>query len=373
MQQNDASQTKYAKLMEYIKDEIIMGRIKPGDQIPSENTLAEKLSLSRHTVRKAISMLVNEGFLYTEHGRGTFCKDRSINRNNSKNIGVMTTYISEYIFPRVIQGIDSVLSEKGYSIMLKNTDNDVEKEALYLQEILNKDLEGLIVEPTKSALFSNNVNFYKALDANNIPYIFIHGIYQQLEDKPRITLNDSHGMYMVVKYLIEQGHRNIVGVFKADDIQGIQRHKGYAEALTDNGLQYNPDNVIWFHTEDRKEKPYCTVEAMIKNGKGIDAITCYNDQIAFGMYEKLVELGLSVPSDISLTGFDDSYFSVSCPVKLTTVSHPKELLGEMAAQTLLEMINNPEYAKGKIHKIIEPELIVRDSCKKRGSAEDSEG
>ena len=104
--------TKYAKLMEYIKDEIIMGRIKPGDQIPPKITLALKLSLSRHTVRKAISMLANEGYLYTEHGRGTFCKDRSISRTNSRNIGVMTTYISEYIFPRVIQGIDSVLSEK---------------------------------------------------------------------------------------------------------------------------------------------------------------------------------------------------------------------------------------------------------------------
>ncbi|MHB8065523.1 MAG: substrate-binding domain-containing protein [Ruminiclostridium sp.] len=369
MQQNEVSQTKYAKLMEYIKDEIIMGRVKPGDQIPSENTLAQKLALSRHTVRKAISMLVNEGYLYTEHGRGTFCKDRSINRANSKNIGVMTTYISEYIFPRVIQGIDSVLSEKGYSIILKNTDNDVEKEALYLQEILNKDLEGLIVEPTKSALFSDNVKFYKALEENNIPYIFIHGVYQQLEDKPQIILNDSRGMYLVVKYLIDLGHNNIIGVFKADDIQGIERHKGYAKALADCGLQYNPDNVIWFHTEDRKIKPYSTIEGMIRSGKEIDAIACYNDQIAFGLYEKLSELGMSIPEDISLTGFDDSYYATSCPTKLTSVSHPKEQLGEIAAQVLLDMIDNPEYAKTSIRKIIEPELIIRDSCKRRNTSD----
>jgi GntR family transcriptional regulator, arabinose operon transcriptional repressor len=365
MQRNEANQTKYAKLMEYIKDEIIMGRVKPGDQIPSENTLAQKLSLSRHTVRKAISILVNEGYLYTEHGRGTFCKDRSINRANSKNIGVMTTYISEYIFPRVIQGIDSVLSEKGYSIMLKNTDNDVEKEALYLQEILNKDLEGLIIEPTKSALFSNNVKFYDALDENNIPYIFIHGVYQQLEHKPQIILNDSKGMYLSVKYLIDLGHKNIIGVFKADDVQGIERHKGYAKALTDCGLQYNPDNVIWFHTEDRKIKPYSTIEGMIRSGKKIDAIVCYNDQIAYGLHEKISELGVSIPEDISLTGFDDSYYATSCPTKLTSVSHPKEQLGELAARVLLDMIDNPEYAKSTIRKVIEPELIIRDSCKSR--------
>ena len=365
MQQNEASQTKYAKLMEYIKDEIIMGRIKPGDQIPSENTLAQKLSLSRHTVRKAISILVNEGYLYTEHGRGTFCKDRSISRTNSKNIGVMTTYISEYIFPTVIQGIDSVLSEKGYSIMLKNTDNDVEKEALYLREILNKDLEGLIIEPTRSAVLSNNIEFYKALDEHNIPYIFIHGVYQQLQDKPQVILNDSKGMYLAVKYLIELGHKNIIGIFKADDIQGIERHKGYAKALSDSGLQYNPENVVWFHTEDRKIKPYLTIEGFIKSGKAIDAIACYNDQIAFGIYEKITELGLSIPTDISLTGFDDSYYATSCPVKLTSVSHPKELLGKMAAQTLLDMIDNQDYSKTAIRNIFEPELIIRDSCKGR--------
>lgn len=365
MLQNDTGQTKYAKLKEYIKEEIIMGRIKPGEQIPSENSLAEKLSLSRHTVRKAISMLVNEGFLYTEHGRGTFCKDRSLIRNNSRNIGVITTYISEYIFPRVIQGIDAVLSEEGYSIMLKNTDNDVEKEAVYLQEILNKDLEGLIIEPTKSSVFSNNVKYYQALDEHKIPYIFIHGVYQQLEGKPEIILNDSEGMYMAVKYLIELGHENIVGIFKADDIQGIERHRGYAKALAENNLQYNPDNVIWFHTEDRKIKPYSTVEGMLKGGRKVDAIACYNDQIAFGIYEKLSEMGLSVPEDISLTGFDDSYYSTSCPVKLTSVTHPKELLGEIAARTLLEMIQNPELLKGPITKVIEPELVIRDSCTKR--------
>ncbi len=365
MLQNDPGQTKYARLKEYIKEEIVMGRIKPGDQIPSENTLAEQLSLSRHTVRKAISMLVNEGYLYTEHGRGTFCRDRSVSRANSRNIGVMTTYISEYIFPRVIHGIDSALSEKGYSIILKNTDNDVEKEAVYLQEILNKDIEGLIIEPTKSSVFSNNVKYYQALDEHNIPYIFIHGVYQQLEEKPQIVLNDSDGMYLAVKYLINLRHKNIVGIFKADDIQGIERHKGYARALAECGLQYDPDYIIWFHTEDRKIKPYSAIESMIANNRSIDAIACYNDQVAFGIYEKVTELGLSVPGDVSITGFDDSYYSTSCPVKLTSVSHPKELLGELAAKTLLEMIDNPDYSKQQIRKVIEPELIIRDSCIKR--------
>lgn len=362
---NEENQAKYSKLMEYIKKEILMGRIKPGDRIPSENVLAQTLSMSRNTVRKAISILVNEGYLYTEHGRGTYCRDRNINRKNSRNIGVITTYISEYIFPKVIQGIDSVLAQNKYSIILKNTDNDIEKEAAYIEELLDKDVEGLIIEPTKSALFSHNLKYYEALDRNNIPYVFIHGYHQQLEERPQVILDDAEGMYCAVNYLAELGHRNIVGIFKADDIQGINRHKGYTRALAEHDIPYDPDYVIWFHTEDRKTKPYYAVKSMINAGMPIDAISCYNDQIALDIYELLREIGKSVPQDISITGFDDSYLSISCPVKLTTVRHPKEELGEIAAKVLLDMIADNNYMSNLVKKIIKPELIIRESCAKR--------
>ena len=160
---NVEKQAKYYKLKEYLKQEILMGRIKPGEQIPSENALAEKFSISRHTVRKAISILVNSGYLHSEHGRGTYCTDRSIKRNNSRNIGVITTYISEYIFPKVIQGIDSVLSKNGYSIILKSTNNDIANEYLCLEDMLEKNIEGLIIEPTKVPFILETSSFTKRL------------------------------------------------------------------------------------------------------------------------------------------------------------------------------------------------------------------
>ncbi|HEX2927586.1 MAG TPA: GntR family transcriptional regulator [Ruminiclostridium sp.] len=361
MQKSD-SQAKYYRLMEYLKEEIIMGRIKPGEQIPSENMLAEKLTLSRHTVRKAISMLVNEGYLYTEHGRGTYCTDRSRKRNDSRNIGVITTYISEYIFPRVIQGIDNVLSGNGYSIVLKNTNNNIEKEAACLDDVLQKNVEGLIIEPTKSALFSDNLKYYEALDNHQIPYIFIHGCYQQLEAKSYVLLDDAKGMYKVVQYLASLGHKKIAGIFKADDVQGLERHKGYAKALSDAGLGYDPDNIIWFHTEDRDIKPMKEIRRFLDEKRGIDAIACYNDEIAFSVFKLLNDSGIKVPEDISVTGFDDSYFSSNCPVGITTVRHPKEKLGETAAELLLQMIKDNDYQKNPVQKIIEPELIIKESC-----------
>jgi len=363
--QKQNSQTKYSRLREYLRNEILMGRIKPGEQIPSENDLAEKMCVSRHTVRKAISMLVNEGYLYTEHGRGTYCADRNKTRGKTRNIGVITTYISEYIFPRVIQGIDRVLSENGYSILLKNTGNDTAKEAVYLEEMLEKNVDGLIIEPTKSSMFSNNLHYYQALDSHGIPYVFIHGYYQQLEDKAQVILDDEAGMHSAVQYLVKLGHRNIAGIFKSDDIQGINRHKGYAKALTEAALPYNPDRVIWFYTEDRQIKPQAALRNLLKSKSGIDAVACYNDEIAFRVYETLRDMGISVPDDVSITGFDDSFYSENCPVKITTVHHPKEKLGEAAARLLIDMIHDAGYPDADRKKIIVPELIIKSSCKER--------
>jgi len=363
--QNIERHTKYSDLREFLINEINTGKIKPGEQIPSENNLADMHSMSRNTVRRVLSNLVSEGYLYTEHGRGTFCTDRNKIKKSTRNIGVITTYISEYIFPRVIHGIDNVLSENNYSIVLKNTGNNTEKEGAYLKEAVEKDFDGLIIEPTKSALFSDNIKFYNALDSRHIPYVFIHGCYQQLEGKPQIILDDIEGMYLAVKYLAENDHKNIIGIFKADDIQGVNRHKGYVRALAEAGIPYNPDYVIWFHTEDRLTKPYAALKMLLNNNVKIDAVACYNDEVAFKTYELLNGLGKNVPEDISITGFDDSYLSLNCPVKLTTVSHPKEKLGELAAEVLLDMIESGDWLNNTVRKVIKPELIVRDSCKRK--------
>lgn len=354
--------------MEFLRDEMLTGRIMPGDKIPSENALAEKFSLSRHTVRKSIAILVNEGLLYTEHGRGTFSSGVLRKSRDSKNIGVITTYISEYIFPQVINGIDEVLSQSGYSIILKNTGNDHLKEVVCLKDILSKDIAGLIVEPTRSALYTQNIKYYEALDSYGIPYVFIHGCYDQLNGKPCVLVDDTGGMYELVRYLVKTGHRSVCGIFKADDAQGLNRHKGYVKALSESGLNYDPEKVIWFHTEDRSTKPFAVLKNMIANGVKIDAVACYNDEIAFETVKLLTEAGLKVPWDISVTGFDDSYLAQSCSVRLTTVRHPKKELGFEAASMVLKLISEGYGGDGshinnanQMVKVFKPEIILRDS------------
>ena len=100
---------KYHTLKESLKNDILSGVYQPGDKMPSENQLVQEYDLSRHTVRKALSILEEEGYIIAVHGKGTFCTERALHKKESKNIAVVTTYISDYIFPRLIQGINSVL------------------------------------------------------------------------------------------------------------------------------------------------------------------------------------------------------------------------------------------------------------------------
>ncbi len=121
--------SKHELIVNHIKKAINAGKYEVDTKIPSENQLAAKYGVSRQTVRKAILELEQEGYLYAKHGSGTFVARRRTKSGNSKNIAVVSTYMSDYIFPRVIQGINQVLSDNGYSILLKTTNNSRKGEA----------------------------------------------------------------------------------------------------------------------------------------------------------------------------------------------------------------------------------------------------
>ena len=360
----EAGKPKYYSLMEQLKSDILSGKIKPGEKLPSENELSALYSLSRHTVRKALAILAQEGYVEAFHGKGTFCSEGVRHIGKSRNIAVVTTYISDYIFPRLIQGIDSVLSEEGYSIILKNTGNSRQKEAKCLEELLQKNIDGLIIEPSKSQLACRHPNLYRNLDKYGIPYIFIQGIYMEMRDKPHILMDDTKGGYLATEYLVKLGHKKIIGIFKADDIQGMNRHKGYARALQEYGIAYDPDNVVWFHTEDRKVKPAMMVRDMVRQNRLPEGIVCYNDQIAVQVMEALEEEGIHIPEYVSVTGYDNSLYARQGN-GITTIAHPQEKLGEMAAELLLEKMSGVPEKESHVERLIQPELIIRGSSQRR--------
>lgn len=370
MAKQENQELKYCRLMKELKEMILDGNHQAGDKLPSENELSAAYEVSRHTVRKALALLEQEGYVYAVHGKGTYCSELGRHPKTSRNIAVVTTYLSDYIFPAVIQGIDRVMTENGYSILLKNTKNSSSAEGRCLEELLQKDIEGLIIEPSKSEIFCRHLALYKKLEEYGIPYVFIQGNMEQLKNRPSVIMDDFKGGYLITEHLLSLGHRNILGMFKADDRQGMERHRGYVRALQQYGILYDPEKIIWFHTEDRAVKPFARLRSLVSQGACFDSVVCYNDQIAVKTIQTLSQLGLRVPEDISVTGYDNSFLAENYQVGLTTIAHPQEKLGEMAAELLLELMRAQDTRAAVRQIVIEPELIVRESGRQRSQTPD---
>lgn len=365
--------TKYMIVIDKIKEWIANGDVKPGEKIYSENELAKMFHVSRHTIRQAVGQLVHEGLLYREQGAGTFCSQPPAPEATSvitgqatqmpgKNIGVITTYISDYIFPSIIRGMESYLTSKGYSLIISSTDNDLDKEKQCLEAMLSRNIDGLIIEPTKSSGYNPNIHYYLELEQKNIPYLMINQYYSQL-NPPYIMLNDENGGFIATEHLIGLGHEKIIGIFKTDDMQGVYRMKGFIRAFRENKVPFLNDTIISYTTEDLDTvledslKEHLADRANIPTG-----IVCYNDASALAVIAILRNNGFNVPDDISVIGYDDSPLAEASDIKLTSVTHPKAQMGIDAAKWI---INAVEKNQTELQNSItyEPELVIRNSTK----------
>lgn len=327
--------------------------------------------VSRHTIRLAIGSLVEEGWLYREQGAGTFCAERtkvhSSLRNHEKKIAIITTYLSDYIFPSIIRGAEYYLSQHDYQVSVYSTNNSVESERRILENILTQKVDGVIIEPTKSAFSNPNLKYYFNLERLNIPYIMINAFYNELEP-PSLIVDDEKGGYLQTEHLIEHGHQQILGFFKTDDVQGVKRMKGYIKAHRNYGIPVDPNFIITYDSEEKASTPVKKLESIISFHRTFSAVVCYNDELAIRLLDVFRQKNLHVPNDISVIGFDDSFLTQVSEVKLTTVTHPKYAMGEDAAKMIVNLIDgrplSPKNNWAKSESVIyEPEVVINQSTK----------
>ena len=352
---------KYIEIFEFYRDKILSGEMKYGEKLPTEQEIGELFSVSRHTVRQSILELEKEGYIYREKSKGAFVeKLEKDKKSKSKMIIVITTYISEYIFPFLIKGIEEVLSKNGYDILLLSTNNEKEKEKEQLKKLLEYDVVGAIVEPTASALGNTNVEYYKEISRNNIPYLMINAAYDK-DKQSYVAIDDEKGGYTICKYLIELGHKRIAGLFKEDDIQGIERKKGYINALEENNIEIDSTIIGKFKTFEEDFYVSGFTRSLLSRDDKPTAIFCYNDKVAMNVVKIARDMGIRVPEDLSVVGYDnDETISSALDCGITTISHPKEELGRKAAEMLLSIIHGEE---NRVSYVFEPEIIVKNSTK----------
>ena len=337
---------KYQKLYNWGRTLITSGVIKNQDKFPSEHILQKKFGYSRQTVRNALDRLEKDGLIVRIKGSGTYVSYENSDADGARpHVGLILSYFSDYLFPQVYAGIESVLREKGFEIDVAVTRNRLNDEEIYLKGFLNRNVAGLIIEGTRSTFPNPNLRLYKEIRKRNIPTLFIHNHYQN-EQFDSVEMSDARAGYELTRMLIQNGHRRIGGIFKYDDMQGIERYRGFIECLSDYGINFDDDCIRWYSTKDMEEKlSRKSLLRMYRRTKDCTAMILYNDEVAGFYMDFLKERGLKVPDDISLVSFDDAGPEQDAELKILSVIHPKYNLGRITARNLLRMMEDPDWQK----------------------------
>ena len=355
---------KYMTIVEWTKNYIAANGLKPNDRFLTEKDLCEIHNVSRQTVRQALMCLENENVISRVRGSGAFVSMGAAQPAMSvqnRNIGVISTYFTDYIFPQIVTGIESVLNDSGFSMQLAITHNKVAEEQQALQSMISGGVQGLIVEPSKSALPNPNMGLYDELRRNNIPVVFFNAKYPW-SDYPCVAIDDEAAGRIAADHIFDCGHTKIAGIFALDDIQGHKRYSGFTKSCIAHGLRNAEDNVLWFPTSNKNSVFTSGEIRLLELLSEATAVVCYNDNIAIKLLQFCKEHNISVPGDLSVVGIDDSKYATICDVPLTTVAHPQRRLGEAVAEKLIDKICSASADDDDI--IFTPELRIRGSVKK---------
>ncbi len=335
--------SKYSVIADKLREEIKAGAYAKSGKLPTEYELVSRFKVSRQTVRQAISSLKADGVVYQIQGSGTFISKNVPERRGPesafKNIFVICTYISEYIFPSIVRGIESTLNGTGYRIHIAATGNKVDLERKILNDVINlKECDGIIVEGSKTGFPNPNINLYTKIEEMGIPLVFLHCSYQELPNSVVVGMDDRSGGMIAAKKLIETGCKRMLGIFKSDDRQGLLRYAGFSEGVLQSGLALDNIEVRWYTTEDIIDHGMTIDNAMmdVLDRKGIDGVVCYNDQVAAALVRDMTRSGRQVPKIVS---FDDSYLARTSAIHFDSLGHRKEELGVIAATKIRNMVN----------------------------------
>ncbi len=357
---------KYLQLKRIMKQYLAQEQYEADQKIPSETELMARFDVSRGTIRQTLAELVNEGVIYKKQGSGSFFSGKygDDRRERSGLIGVITPTMFKYIYPQILQGINDVVQQKRYNMVLSGSGGNSENEYPHLEQLLRRGIEGLIFEPTGSPKRFQETSVFELSNNSQIPVVFMDWA---LDDSSisYVSLDDVEGGFRATNYLIEQGHRRIGYVYMANHVPAVLRYKGYRKALELHGIPHD--------SRLEKSRPiFRWVQADYAYGLskellalGADrptAIFFFNDEAALRGYAAIREAGLRIPDDISVMGFDDSHLATLAEVPMTSVVHPKYQIGKWATEMLFEQLetggrNTPR------QMILHPSIAIRDSVK----------
>lgn len=246
-----------------------------------------------------------------------------------------------------------MLHKSGYTLFLCNTDEDPQKELIYLKTLREEGVAGIIL-----ATCQPDLSDYPRLLGSHLPIIAIDRYPQGLEiDSVVVTNRD--GAKEAVEYLLELGHERI-GLINGpkQNINSIERQFGYEQAFETRGLK--SDKKLIQYTDFKQEGGYSAMQKLLKLKKPPSAVFAVNNLLALGALQVINEHHLSIPADISFVCFDDMLWTTAFQPPITAVAQPTYELGTLAAEFLLKRLQNPQRSVSKV--ALETKLMRRNSC-----------
>jgi LacI family transcriptional regulator len=279
---------------------------------------------------------------------------RSLAGGKSNSIGVLVPDLGTGYIGEIIRGIDAELSLTDLDLILYTTHRTASKEANYVANLATGMVDGLLlVLPRSPADFIGN------LTQRNFPFVLID--HQGAgRDCHAVGATNWQGAYNATEYLIKLGHKRIGFITGSMDLGcAVDRLDGYRSALRTYHIPEEPE-LIYEGTFFQPDG-YAGASALLDLAVPPTAIFASNDVMAMGAMDAVRNLGLRVPDDISIVGFDDIPQASLIRPAMTTINQPLEKMGRVATQMLLDLLQHPDKEADRIE--LPTQLIVRDSCK----------
>ena len=345
---------KYLQIAYKMESDLRRMRADGISRLPTEESFCEKYSCSRQTIRSALNVLVEKGLIIKKRGSGSYIADDSAKLNNK--VVFITSDKFEYVKPEFISGLKSALKEQKYNLVCYGTDSSFDKEKEILCEVLSILPAAVIIEPSANVIPNPNIALIEEISHKGIPVIYLYSSYPSPADSVCIKEDNLNGAYKLLSHLKERGHEKICSIFRCDDTRGLERYKGYIEACKELGLKFDEHNAFFFTERDRSK--------IIKGDEKIltafineivpkcSAAVCHNDEVAYRLINLLEKRGISVPKDLAVVSFENSYYS-SDKADITSLGHSDKELIKVTTDTVFAAIERrdikPDPIGWKLH------------------------
>ena len=287
----------------------------------------------------------------------------SLKNRKTKTIGIIIPEIVHHFFSTVINGIEQIANENGYSVIICLSDDSFDKEVLNMEMLANGSIDGFIMSLSKETQFKGDYHHISEVIEQGMPVVMFDRITDAIQcDK--VIIDDELAAFGAVQSLIDKGRKKIALVTTVDYVSvGKLRTDGYIKALSNNKLPFDESLIIKIENVDNCEKK---IKKLLKN-KAIDAVLAVNELFAVTIIKIASKMGLKVPEDLAVIAFTDGIISKYSTPTITTVTQNGIEMGNIAAKILIERLETVEkeieIEEEEVYKtvIIETHLIERES------------